>query len=1268
MYKNIDLSEVEECMLQALYGKEIRVKEEHKAKTLKKSNSNLGPSTPDVDLFYTPKCSPSEIQKPFCQAYCCSPIKRTDSDITCYYKIVSVDDIQIDEKTDNVPENVKDEEHLEKELAEQEELFLSFKSIFSKVNKAKPNSQQACYLAKKGHPKRKIQTNVISSDARAKAKLPLWRPNPIGINDRNNLLKKNCTVDSLSPRRKLEVHSASSLPEPRKLSSCSEMDVSTTGADSGLETSSSCQPEASPRENTVSETSGVDLTDAAINEEIPHDEEETESTKPAESIRSSSSSDVGTWDANDESRIRLNDKHFNSSVLEGLEERSEKITYDENGFCRDTLNEDEIARLDAMEKNIRECEAFLDRERQVFYCFDNNPVIDSDINCSLKRSLNSNQTISVFEPVKDVTLIDNDQIERANNNIPSGHAILNDYQKLANNAESEDSRVIDNCGNESVLDRAFIGENRNNEHSDSSYTGLDSNDPQEISGPEAFKLNSKEILQATTPPSSPRQICKPSVDSYSTRKSELIFPDVKSNSCIIPAVNNYFIDASSLLDEDEIISPPTSLINYKPTEREVEDIKHDVQDEGEVGILDQRLGNGDQEKILQIQEEERRQGDLIFKNSIPHFSRHEIQKADEAVERLESGLDTLTDDGEQVVPSADIEDLICRTEEEIRPLEECIAYSLPATLPSDFMAPKEEVIERELEYSSADGPVKRIDAESLPIVSGGLVPEDFSSTVFHVSSPHLRRRNESAPILSGGSDYVEEEKKKERKPSFNHGEAWVVNFTEDKPRRRRQTTATTSESDMESIEFNHESLENERHTGAVLKEVSLHDAQSTHAKETNSEEKISQRTSNPVEKSASLGYFIQFSKEDDSKQPEDEEGTNKKMNGKKNMFSMFIDMKSDGKKLDEKVVPGFERQNTYDKESEVVEEGVKKPFYMFIESDSPAVRRKLNQQPIPRKMLKSFEESADEVKNTDGRKRAMDKDPDEKVSKNFKDSSLSLLETSTGSGGSSEREPKSLQVRHSKLPLPLCKSNSLTSVNGDAKMIVWSEKKEQTTGKPPGETWLRTNDVQVTYKGRRDGSSDSDDFYVKKGSTFMIPEESTTSSMRKKLNSGFHLRIAKEEKGSFKLPEERDSGVIVTEESDDSFVKLSDMDNYKNPYLESGRKKTNANTMSQSIPENGWIENKALPKLGENENLMSRSSIGTGLVKSSSGTAFPSDINVSRSLSRLFPNLNLSNSFGKKSSGNVSSKLDTDPSDTQASEISEMSSMQSSVEPSALGK
>lgn len=92
-----------------------------------------------------------------------------------------------------------------------------------------------------------------------------------------------------------------------------------------------------------------------------------------------------------------------------------------------------------------------------------------------------------------------------------------------------------------------------------------------------------------------------------------------------------------------------------------------------------------------------------------------------------------------------------------------------------------------------------------------------------------------------------------------------------------------------------------------------------------------------------------------------------------------------------------------------------------------------------------------------------------------------------------------------------------------------------------------------------------------------------------------------------------------------SFVKLSDMD--KEPKKVVSKEKNIANRMSRSIPEASWIENK----------MMTRSA-------------------TSRSLSRLFPHLN--SSLRNKTPD--STELETD--------FSEISSMQSSMDPSALGK
>jgi hypothetical protein len=123
-----------------------------------------------------------------------------------------------------------------------------------------------------------------------------------------------------------------------------------------------------------------------------------------------------------------------------------------------------------------------------------------------------------------------------------------------------------------------------------------------------------------------------------------------------------------------------------------------------------------------------------------------------------------------------------------------------------------------------------------------------------------------------------------------------------------------------------------------------------------------------------------------------------------------------------------------------------------------------------------------------------------------------------------------------------------------------------------------------------------------------------------------------------------------------SFVKLSDLDK-ELPKTMSTTTDSNdvlpsfatANRMTRSIPETSWIESKLL---------MTRS-IGGGT--------------NSRSLSRLFPHLHTTmtatstpSNIGRSKS--PSAQPDADDNDTQISETSDLSSMQSSMGPSGLGK
>lgn len=924
--------------------------------------------------------------------------------------------------------------------------------------------------------------------------------------------------DSYSIDEKLE-NSLTDLEEATNSLLSPDMDVSVAGIDSGLENSSSCPPEVSPRENTVSETSGVDLTEAA-NEEIPHDE-----AKPSEG--SSASSEIGTWDA----EVKLPSKNEQNGLPEA-----------------NHLNDEDLARLDAMEKNMKDCEVFLDMERRA---------------CCCENHLNFSDDFMTGKKIDEMA---------------SG---------------------------------------------DFNYVLLD----------ESLKSNGElNSLDIKTPPCSPR------------KSSE------KSSSSNMPS-GNYFIDASSLLDEDEILSPPVSLINFKSLD-DCENNKESLEPEV----------NGD----FDLKEKERRQGELIFKTSIPHFSKHEVEKVNEVeevkeeekTERLRGGADDIPEvfKDEQVVPSGEPE------------IHSPDSLSVDCSFENFVKEPEE----RRKILDEPEIKTKKLDAESLPIVSGGVPPEDFSNPPSYQSSPHLRRRNESAPILSGGAEFIEEEKKRERKPSQNHGEAWVVNFTDPKPKRRHLAN-TSSESDLEIERCDEKSEKSEKSDKSLplhkkvreLKQGKKHDSYFINV---NDEPKSSKNF--PVEKSASLNYFIKFGND----QPEEEKPKPEINDKKKNIFSMFIDMSDDSLPP----VPNLEREGTFDKAekefsssdntitSDNQEDNMKKSFYMFIESESPIVKRKLtpkfNKKEVPNS--NTFRKC---------HKRTQSFSVDTSHSDKIRGSSQSLFDADLSSADNSL--PYIDPLKTSKLPLPLSKSHSLATVNCEPKVTAWAESKEENI--ISGESWLKTKDVQITYTGKDE--SKSEELILKKDSTFIIDDEngkryvkSKRETSQKIQTNGFHLNTVEESstpKSPFKSPksEERDSGVVATEESDDSFVKLSDMDNFKNPYIDAGNKKkvNHSSRMSQSIPENSWIENKSF-KISDGEPVMSRS---TGVAKSSSGTSFACDINVSRSLSRLFPNLsmNATNGYGRKSSS-PGGRQDTDPSDTQVSEVSELSSMQSSVEPSALGK
>ncbi|XP_069696748.1 serine-rich adhesin for platelets isoform X2 [Periplaneta americana] len=350
------------------------------------NNNSSGDSglSPESDIYLTPKSSPSEIYHHFDSGLRLdSESIRSESEKTIinlqktnrsYYTIVPVDEAFIEE---NDSKSIEINNVLEKELAEQDELLKSFrsikskeekKSIIKKINKPTSLPFSSSQNTKKYKRGCDITCARVKREGKSSSDFRLCNKEDSTLREHCNdnqpralsLRKEKCPGDKLESRdntireegekalSKLNsvsggIGSTNFCVEARNNASsndileeeefmespgegmdcelecckkkdlitddllnfpCSpEMDASGGGPDSGLDTSSTgCMPGggfSSPREHTVSETSGVDLTEAAIGEDMPHDGDvELLLRKPVKSSTSSSvSSDAGTWDS-----------------------------------------------------------------------------------------------------------------------------------------------------------------------------------------------------------------------------------------------------------------------------------------------------------------------------------------------------------------------------------------------------------------------------------------------------------------------------------------------------------------------------------------------------------------------------------------------------------------------------------------------------------------------------------------------------------------------------------------------------------------------------------------------------------------------------------------------------------------------------------------------------------------------------------------------------------------------------------------------------------
>jgi len=368
--------------------------------------------------------------------------------------------------------------------------------------------------------------------------------------------------------------------------------------------------------------------------------------------------------------------------------------------------------------------------------------------------------------------------------------------------------------------------------------------------------------------------------------------------------NNFFIDASSLLDESEVKdvqnnkcsdtnAPPPPLIRRKTFELEADD-----------------------DKVAALRQEyERRQGNALFQAcgveapsslpvGLPHLTDNDVHTPDSL---NNDGFDEASDIRPDSAPCDD------------DPNRNEIVSPAPSPV-ENYVAIHKDSIDAGslLEDDSTDSGEKvsnKIDC--IPIVSGGIAPEKVQSPMFS------RRRTECAPILSGAAPPPEplsprsSIEEKPRNPSASS--AWVVDISDivSSPETRRRKDGRSLSSSLGYF------VDLEGSGSAVMQRSAGHCDAPRKNVFFSSADKGSMESC--MEKAASQESSLGIKARDPKVVHSPEQ----------KMFTMFIglDNEESAKGIKDRPEPASRRKN-------VVEKARKQPVYMYIGSESPSTTRK----------------------------------------------------------------------------------------------------------------------------------------------------------------------------------------------------------------------------------------------------------------------------------------------------------------------------------------
>lgn len=791
-----------------------------------------------------------------------------------------------------------------------------------------------------------------------------------------------------------------------------------------------------------------------------------------------------------------------------------------------------------------------------------------------------------------------------------------------------------------------------------------------------------------------------------------------------------FIDASSLLDDEDLIyTPPPSVCHKSYNNVNLTQLQKNfaVEDNDDGSVDQSKKSNTFDESLpktvydikdqfsasdkpttkdnnsykltsddvgLNWRTNEKHQGNLIFQHSIPQFSGHTIKLDDNYTSDISIQSVYSSNSGEpkelnDFVTASSHYNSLCETTSDYNsgfsripsdtdsivlpetPFNSIVQLARPLRIfePTDGfddIDTKDSKVEQNVR--EATYPIKipkrsmKYD-EIAPVLSGGASVKDFTPKQYE--SPNLRRRTDTCPIISGGSVDIEavETKPTNVRKSSTTSQSWIVDFNE----------LRIHESD-EKIDRQPRSLDYSSSNNALGFYVDFNSLNS-HDTELMKSSCESKKTSSRVERSRSeekkkpTGFYVDFSDNSRPETPPQVPSTSQAKpkpvsSDKRNIFSMFIDFNEDKKMSESSAEAKAVKASSLEKKSfdesskeDDDKEKLNKGCYMFIESDSPVVKRrtlvsksdnsKRHSWNVPQELseaqrsAKTYQRSTS-VTNDKGIMNILEKLPIlSKTSSMSIDSSVSPYEDfscsksfSSYSNNSATTSNSSIDQSGTKMPLDEVMNQSAKKRRKDAKLNETFDKSSQgsiTEGiLSNDESQASSTDTDdVTFQNNENEETPSQELHKElstsdfKAKMETIPEIAESSPQKKSAMKSEEVESKVDTQThtmeSLQALIEKQKQILETESSSVSFVKLSDLDKpapktFESPSMSNSTGAARSRLFHDSNIHGG---HRSLTLNSETRNSSSNMSRSTG----NNFANLASSVENSRSLSRLFPHL-----------------------------------------------